>query len=289
MTVLPSLTAFGFRPEEYVPLARAAEREGFEALWLGDHLISPAAYSSDYPYAPGGRGPGHAVETPMLDVFVNIGHLAAATTTLKLASGVLVLPLRSPFVVARAAATAQVLSGGRLLVGVGSGWLREEFEAVGEPFGGRGRRTDEAIGVLRKLWSGEVVEHVGEAYRFGPVRFVPPPEPPIPIVVGGLSKAAIRRAAHLGDGWFGPAVPLERAVAARDAIAAERAAAGRDDPFTSWARIGVPVDRDEVRRFLDAGFERLVIRGAKLADPETPLQAKLDALARAAETLRAAA
>ena len=289
MTIRPSLTAFGFRAEEYVPLARAAEREGFEVLWLGDHLISPATYSSDYPYAPGGCGPGHAVETPMLDVWVNVGHLAAATTTLRLASGVLVLPLRNPFVTARAAATAQLLSGGRVLLGVGSGWLREEFDAVGEPFDGRGRRTDEAIDVLRKLWSGEVVDHDGEAYRFGPVRFVPAPEPPIPIVVGGVSKAAIRRAAHRGDGWFGPAVPLAQAVAARDAIAAERTAAGRDGPFATWARVGVPVDRDEVLRFADAGFDRLVVTGAKLAHQHAPLQAKLDAFARAAETLRSAA
>ena len=160
----------------------------------------------------------------MLDVWVNAAHLAAHTTTLKIGSGVLVLPLRSPFVTARAVASAQLLSGGRILLGVGTGWLREEFDAVGEDFDGRGRRTDEAIGILRRLWSGEVVEHDGESYSFGPVQFVPAVDPP-PVVVGGTSKPALRRAARLGDGWYGPSVPLEQSVAARDAIdeAARRA------------------------------------------------------------------
>lgn len=287
MTPRFSLTAFGLEPDEYVPLALAAEREGFEVMWLGDHLISPAAYGSTYPYSPTG-GPGHAVDTPMLDVWVNIGRLSALTSTLKFASGVLVLPLRNPFVTARAAATAQIVSGGRVVVGVGSGWLREEFDAVGEGFDDRGRRCDEAIAILRRLWTGEVVEHEGEAYRFGPVRFVPVP-PPIPIVVGGISRPAIRRAARLGDGWFGPSCSLEDAVAARDAITAERAAAGRKHvPFATWARVDLPVDREQVRRFADAGFDRLTITGAKLADRGDPPSARLDALARAAETLRSA-
>ena len=150
MTLRFSLTAFGFHPHEYVPVAQAAEREGFEAIWLGDHLISPVGYGSDYPYSPTG-GPGHAVDTPMLDVWVNAAHIAAHTTTLRIGSGVLVLPLRNPFVTARAVASAQLLSGGRILLGVGTGGLREEFEAVGEEFDGRGRRTDETIGILRRL------------------------------------------------------------------------------------------------------------------------------------------
>jgi probable F420-dependent oxidoreductase len=282
-----SLTAFGLEIGEYAPLALAAEREGFDTLWLGDHLISPVGYESTYPYSPTG-GPGHAVETPMLDVWVNIGNLACATTTIKLATGVLVLPLRNPFVTARAAASAQALSGGRLTLGVGSGWLREEFEAVGERFESRGARTDELIGILRRLWSGAPVSHEGESYRFGPVRLVPRPEPAIPIVVGGLSRPAIRRAARLGDGWFGPACPLEQAVAARDAILAERRTLGLDGrPFAVSARIELPVERDRVLRFFEAGFDHLVITGAKLAVRSEPLSARLDALARAAEILRA--
>jgi probable F420-dependent oxidoreductase len=286
LTLRFSLTAFGFHPHEYVPLAQAGEREGFEAIWLGDHLISPVGYASDYPYSPTG-GPGHAVDTPMLDVWVNAAHLAAHTTTLKIGSGVLVLPLRSPFVTARAVASAQLLSGGRILLGVGTGWLREEFDAVGEDFDGRGRRTDEAIGILRSLWSGEVVEHDGESFSFGPVQFVPAVEPP-PVVVGGTSKPALRRAARLGDGWYGPSVPLEQSVAARDAIAKHRAELGRDGEFAYWARAPLPLERDEVLRFREAGFDRVAITGASLTGRDAPTQAKLDALARAAETLRSA-
>jgi probable F420-dependent oxidoreductase len=286
VTLRFSLTAFGFDPHEYAPVAQAAEREGFEAIWLGDHLISPVGYGSDYPYSPTG-GPGHAVDTPMLDVWVNAAHLAAHTTTLKLGSGVLVLPLRSPFVTARAVASAQLLSGGRIVLGIGTGWLREEFDAVGEDFDARGRRTDEAIGILRRLWSGEVVEHDGESYSFGKVQFVPAVDPP-PIVIGGISKPALRRAARLGDGWYGPSVPLEQSVGARDAIAAQRAELGRDGEFAYWARVPVPVERDEVLRFRAAGFERVAITGASLTRRDAPTQAKLDALARAAETLRSA-
>jgi probable F420-dependent oxidoreductase len=283
-----SLTAFGFEAGEYAPLAVRAEQEGFDTIWLGDHLITPAGYRSDYPYSPTG-GPGHALDTPILDVWVNLGQLAARTSTLRLATGVLIAPLRSPVATARAAASAQLVSDGRIVLGLGAGWLREEFDAVGVPFAERGRRLEETIEILRLLWTGEPVRHDGAIFRFDEVLLVPKPEPAIPIVLGGLSDPACRRAARLCDGWYGPACSLAETSAARDRVNAERAAAGRGDrPFSFHARVELPLDRDRVLRYLDAGFDDLVVTGAKLVDRRRPLRDKLDALARAGEAFRSA-
>lgn len=282
-----SLSAFGLAPREYADLARRAEAEGFDTVWLGDHLISPVDYASRYPYAPPG-GSGHAVDTPILDVWVSIGQLAAVTSRLRLATGVLVAPLRSPFVIARAAASAQVVSAGRMVLGLGAGWLREEFDAVGVSFDDRGRRLEETVAVLRKLWTGEVVGHTGAFFRFGDVRFVPRPERAIPIVLGGLSRAALLRAARCGDGWYGPVCTLAESVEARRTIEAERARLGRTGPFSFDVRVEEPLSRDRVLRYLDAGFDGLVVTGARLAPREAPPGERLDAASRAAEIFRAA-
>jgi probable F420-dependent oxidoreductase len=282
-----SLTAFGLRPEEYAPITAHAEQEGFDTIWLGDHLITPVGYRSTYPYATT-AGPGHPVETPLLDVWVNIGNLAAHTSKIRLASGVVILPLRHPFVTARAAASAQLLSGGRVLLGAGAGWLQEEFDALGEPFDERGARLEEAIEILRAIWSGGPVQHDGPAYRFGKVEFVPRPEPPIPILLGGLSKPALRRAARLGDGWYGPACSLDESLAARRAIEAERAAHGLTEPYVYYVRVAPPLNASVVRAYLDAGFDQLVVATAKLADTKLLLGEKLDAISRAGEAFREA-
>jgi len=287
LAVLFSLTAFGFEPEEYAPLAVHAEHEGFDTLWLGDHVISPVGYASDYPYSATG-GHGHAVETPIVDVWVAIGHLAALTTRLRLATGVLVAPLRNPFFTARAAASAQALSNGRVLLGLGAGWLREEFDAVGVPFTKRGRRLEETVSVLRKLWTGQVVQHDGDLIRFGEVQFVPRPAPSIPIMLGGLSPAALQRTARCADGWYGPVCSLNESIAARKVITSARTALGRTTPFSFHVRLTTPVEREDIVRYLEAGFDQLVVTGAKLAPRDAPIAEKLSALSRCAQIFREA-
>src|SRR5687768_593287 len=132
-----SLTVFGLDPTLYAELATVCDTAGVEVLWLSDHLLTPASFAAEYPYSDSGR-PGYDTATTLSDVWVTIGHLSAITSRLRFSPGVLILPLRSPFVTALSLATASRLSGGRVLLGVGSGWMREEFDSVGEEFDTRG-------------------------------------------------------------------------------------------------------------------------------------------------------
>ncbi len=252
-----SLMFFGYPPDHYGPATRAAEDSGFDAIWLAEHLVTPLEYAKVYPYNDTGD-PGYRPETPLVDLWVTIGNLAAQTDRILFGTGVYVLPLRNPFVSAKAIATAQALSGGRVLVGVGTGWMREEFEAVGERWEGRGRRTDEAIEVMRMLWSGRPVEYQGREFRFPEIQMSPPVSPP-PVIVGGVSEPALERAARLADGWYGPSCPLEESARYRDAIVARLRQHGRDaDGFVFWSRLNQP-NAEQVERARELGLDRLVI------------------------------
>ena len=261
-----SLTVFGLPLDSYAAVAATAERSGWDAVWLADHLVTPVDYAPVYPYDPSGR-PGYTVQTPLADVWVTLGQLSAVTSRIKLATGVYILPLRQPLVTARAAATVQTLSGGRLMLGVGSGWMREEYTAAGQDFDTRGARMDEIVAIMRKLWTGEPVAHRGEHYDFEAVQMTPAPEPaPPPIVVGGMTPPALRRAARLGDGWFGPNAPLAQSIAAREVIEAERRKLGRDTlPFRYYVRVPDPWDAAELASFAAAGFEDVVVSLGQLA------------------------
>ena len=184
------------QPEHLTTLARSAEEAGFESLWTVEHVAVPKGYQSAYPYSTDGRMPG-PVESPIPDPFVWLAYAAAVTTRIKLATGVLILPQRHPFYVAKEAATLDQLSKGRVLLGIGVGWLEEEFKALGIDFASRGARTDEAI---RDLWSGDPSTVAGGHFAWPPVESKPKPvSGRIPIVIGGHSKAAARRAARLGE------------------------------------------------------------------------------------------
>ena len=162
-----SINLFGTAVADMVRLVTRADQLGFEAVWLGEHLVRPARFSSVYPYSPTGTADEVWPEDlPLSDPWVALSHLAAATEQIKLATGVYILPLRNPFVTARAVGTAQAMSGGRVILGIGAGWNREEFEMVGEDFEGRGSRTDEIIAIIRQLWSGESFSHSGGWYDF---------------------------------------------------------------------------------------------------------------------------
>lgn len=181
---------------------RAMEAAGFESAWTVEHVVVPVGYESTYPYARSGRMPGgESVDFP--DPLVWLAYVAAATERLVLGTGILILPQRNPAVVAKEIATLDRLSGGRLRLGVGSGWLEEEFDALGVPFEGRGRRLDAYVAALRALWSGEEVT-LDDGYQSWN-RVVSRPTPTngtVPIVVGGHTEVAARRAGRLGDGFF---------------------------------------------------------------------------------------
>jgi probable F420-dependent oxidoreductase len=191
-------------PSGAAQLAGAAEAAGFDSLWTAEHTLWPEGYQSTYPYADSGRMPGNS-ETLLPDPLIWLTWVAAHSRTIKLATGILILPQRNPGVLAKEVATLDFLSGGRVLLGIGVGWLEEEFQALGVPFERRGQRTDEYIEVLRKLWSSDNVHHHGEFVSFAGMSSNPKPvQPSVPIVVGGHSRQAAKRAGILGDGF----VPL---------------------------------------------------------------------------------
>ena len=185
-----------------VELAQAAEAAGFESLWTVEHVVFPSAYTSAYPYDPSGKMPMR-VDTPLPDPLIWLAFVAAATETLRIATGILILPQRNPLVLAKELATLDDLAGGRLELGVGVGWLEEEFDAIGVPFGERGKRTDDTIEILRKAWAADEIAHASPFFEFSGVSINPKPaNGTIPIHVGGHSAAAAKRAGRIGDGFF---------------------------------------------------------------------------------------
>jgi len=279
-----SVQFFGLPTHEYLPLTVRAEELGFDTVWLADHVVTPLEYTKNYPYNAAGD-PGYRPETPLTDVAVTLGYLASRTTRIGLGSGVFVLPLRNPFHVARSFASLQNLSGGRAVLGIGTGWMREEFEAVGEPFAERGARTDEMLDVLSLLWSGNEVDHRGRYYSFDRVHFAGAPEVPIPLVFGGHSPAALRRAARRGSGWFGPNLDLPQSLALTSVIDAERRRLGIRQPFTHHLRLVGDLVPATVQRYADAGIEHVVFSPFTRPGVEPSLEGRLRALAEVAGDL----
>jgi probable F420-dependent oxidoreductase len=185
-----------------VAAARAAEATGFESFWTIEHVVYPDDYASTYPYSPDGRMPA-VPSTPMPDPLIWLSYIASATSTLRLATGILILPQRNPVVLAKELATLDHLSGGRVELGIGVGWMREEFDALGVPWERRGARTDEYVAAMRALWASDGASFAGEFAAFARVSSNPKPvHGAIPIVVGGHTKVAAERAGRLGDGFF---------------------------------------------------------------------------------------
>lgn len=183
-------------------LGRAAEAAGIESVWTVEHVVVPAEYESTYPYAPSGKMPG-THESPIPDPLIWLTWVAAATTSLKLGTGIVILPQRNPAILAKEVATLDRLSGGRLMLGIGVGWLEEEFDALGIPFADRGARTDEYIRAMRELWAGDNVTFAGDFVDYDSISTNPKPASgSVPIVIGGHSNRAARRAGELGDGFF---------------------------------------------------------------------------------------
>jgi probable F420-dependent oxidoreductase len=192
---------------EFVPLARAADRLGYDTVAVSDHIFY-TDYQAAYPYSDTGAPP-YKPGTHWPDVWVTIGAMAAATERVRFATNVYIAPARDLFTVAKAVSTAAVMSGDRAILGVGVGWCKDEFLQTGQDFHTRGKRLDEMIPALRKLWKGGTVEHHGAFYDFGPLSIAPVPSEPVPVFIGGDSDAALRRAARIGDGWIGNRIYTE--------------------------------------------------------------------------------
>ena len=211
-----------------IRMVKLAEAAGFDSVVAVDHVVFPHSYTSVYPYAPGGRlpgGPGGSLPDPL----IWMAAMAAVTTKLRFMTGVIILPLRDPFVLAKQVATLDHMSGGRVELGIGVGWLKEEFEALGVPFEKRGKRSDEYIAVMRKLWAEDCASFSGEFVKFDEVSSNPKPvRRAVPIVIGGHSEAAAKRAGRLGDGFF-PSIGTQVDIAPLfDVVRRTAEAAGRD-------------------------------------------------------------
>ncbi len=251
-------------PESLARLAQAAEECGIESMWTVEHVVIPVGYKSPYPYSPSGKIPG-AESVPIPDPLLPLAFVAAVTKKIRLATGILILPQRHPAYVAKEVATLDVLSKGRVILGIGSGWLAEEFEVVGVPFHERGARTDEAIRALRSLWKAAPEPFSGKFYRWPAVESNPKPvqKPGVPIVIGGHSEAAAKRAARHGDGFF-PARGDRETLSHLFAVLREECAKVGRDPreieITSGA--GAKADPDVVKRFQDLGVQRFMVSPA---------------------------
>ena len=245
--------------EYAVAFARLAEELEFESVWVVDHVVMCPKYESRYPYDPSGRSPFHA-DVVQPDPLVWLSYVAAATRRIQLATGILILPLRNPVVLAKTLASLDRLSGGRLLLGTGVGWVREEAEAVGTRFSDRGRRADEAIEAMRALWREPLSSYHGEFVRFDGVVSRPKPVRPggPPIIVGGHSRAAARRAGRLGDGFYPLGVAGDE-LASRCELMAETARAhGRDPAAIELTCLGA-LDAESAGACAERGVDRMLV------------------------------
>jgi probable F420-dependent oxidoreductase len=227
-------------------------------MMVSEHVFYPEKLTSKYPYAPDGK-PMFGPDTDWPDPWSAIAAMAAVTTRLTFVTGVYILPLRHPLEVAKIVGTVAVLSRNRVVLGVGSGWMREEFDALGEDFQTRGRRLDEMVEILAKVWAGGMVEHHGRFYQFDRLQMAPVPTQRIPIYVGGTSTPAMRRAARLGDGWIGAGNAPDEVPAVMQKLKAFRREAGRDHlPFETIVALTSPPDIELFRRLEDEGVTTFV-------------------------------
>lgn len=249
----------GVNVKFWTTAAQAAEEAGFESVWLPEHLVFPVEMQGS-PHA-GESHPPIPPQTPAFDALMALAAIAATTKNVRLGTNVYNIGLRHPFVTARAIATLDVLSQGRVEFGIGASWLEEEWEVTGLDFATRGRRVDETIEICRRLWSEDVVEHHGEFFDFGPVMFNPKPvqQPQPHLVIGGDGAAAKRRAALVGDGWIPMNHSLDELPGALAEINERRAAAGRDGTTTLTLSGSIETLAD-VERYRDAGVDRVCVR-----------------------------
>jgi probable F420-dependent oxidoreductase len=258
----------GAQREVIDAVAAGAEAAGFATLWAGEHVVMVDDGASRYPYARDGRIAVPA-QADWLDPLITLSFAAAATSTIRLATGVLLLPEHNPLLLAKQVASLDLLSRGRLSLGIGVGWSREEFDALGVPFERRGARADEYLAAIRTVWRDDVASYAGEFVSFSGVRVNPRPvhDRRIPIVVGGNSDAALRRAARLADGWYG--FNLEDIEHARERIQRLRHACARAGRDPAELDVAVALTGDAARddeQLAALGVDELVLVASPPAD-----------------------
>jgi probable F420-dependent oxidoreductase len=254
-----ALTFGQLNPAFWEQVAQEADALGYESLWLPEHLVFPLEIAGEL--IPGEEHPPVPPTVPIYEPCAYLSFLAAKTERIRFGTFVYLLGIRHPFVSARGFATLDIVSGGRALCGVGAGWLTTEWEAAGLDPSTRGRRLDEAIDVVRKLWTEETISHDGEFFPFAPVAFEPKPPTPggPPILVGGESKRALRRAAEKGDGWLGMAHTPESAAERRAELRRLAEAAGRNPDEIEVTVMGVVEREPDLDRWEEAGVDRLIV------------------------------
>lgn len=247
--------------EKMVGLAQYAESLGFESVWTFEHVMVPVEYESRYPYSENGKMGGGS-DNPFLDPLIALTAVAAHTKTLRLGTGVNILSQANPLLLAKQAASLDVLSGGRFMLGAGIGWLKEEFEAMGVPFERRGARYDDYVVAMRKVWSGEVVEHHSDFLDWSGFQSYPLPvqEGGVPIIIGGSKGKAFQRIARYGDGWFAPVNDAESLKPMLESLKKACAKEGRDyqtvEITSMWDAQG---GQEAVQAFADVGVSRIVV------------------------------
>ncbi len=259
-------------PETLTHLATTAERTGVESIWAVEHVAIPVGYASTYPYDPSGKIPVPD-QMPLPDPLIALAYAAAVTKTLRLATGILILPQRHPLYVAKEIASLDVLSHGRVILGIGVGWLAEEFQALGIPFAERAARTAEAVRALRSLWKDEAAPFAGRFYRWEKLESHPKPvqRPGVPIVVGGHTEMAARRAARYGDGFFPGVTDDEKLRWLLGVMREECARIGRQPETIEVSAGRAAPDLDGVKRLQDLGVSRFMVPPPGF-DPESITQ-----------------
>jgi len=269
-------------PASAVRVAEAAETAGFESIWTGEHVVLPDPMLPSFQLAP---------DTPMLDTTVALTWIAAHTKRIRIASGIIVLPLRNPVLLAKELASIDVISGGRLIIGVGAGWLEPEFHALGIPMEKRGERMDDALRAMRALWTLDRPEHHGPSASFSGIASYPRPiqRPMPPIVIGGAGPAALRRAVTMGNGWYGFGLSVEQTklhIEGLKRAADQHARPPELGPLEITVTPTGPFDRPTAEAFAAAGVHRLVMLpnyGASHANRHNPVP--LDSILRNIEAV----
>jgi probable F420-dependent oxidoreductase len=238
-------------PQAAAQVAQLAERLGYDSLWAGEHVVVPSPRVEPSPMEP---------DEPILDPLVALAHLAGHTERVALGTGVIILPQRNPLVLAKQVASLDVLSGGRLILGIGVAYLEPEMAAIGVPMEGRGTRADEYLAAMRSLWEAGAPAYHGKYVDFEGVDAYPKPvQRPLPVVVGGRSERAFLRAARHADGWYGFLVGLRAMAEYREGLRAAVERTGRSEPLHISVSPSRPMDAETVRAYAELGVQRLIL------------------------------
>ena len=249
-------------------IAKKVEELGFESLWIPEHPIMPVHTTSLYDGTDDGSIPYRMTYMP--DPFVGLARASAVTQTIKLGTGVCLVPERNPLLLAKETATLDLFSGGRFLFGIGAGWLKEETEIMGGNFPHRWSHTREAVLAMKELWTKDEAEYHGEYVDFPPVRCFPKPmqKPHPPVYLGGYAKNVFKRIVSWGDGWYPIRISPEQVKSGRDALDDLAAEMGRDPRSIGVTVSGVASDPDLIKRFEEAGADRVTMRMPTTAGDE---------------------